>query len=116
MNIDYCYIGKRIREFRINKGWTQAKLAERSGVEPSNISHIERGATKLSLPTLVNISNALNVTLDELVYDSLIKSSHVSCSIIDELLSDCTSDEIKALTEVLKTTKSVLRKSYSLKK
>ena len=84
-------------------------LAEKSGVEPSNISHIERAATKLSLPTLVNISNALEVTLDEIVYESLIKNDHITCDIINELLADCSTKEISAIIEIIKTTKSILR-------
>ena len=109
MNIDYVSIGNRIKELRTAKGWTQAKLAEKSGVEPSNISHIERAATKLSLPTMVNIANALDVTLDEIVYGSLVKSTHVSVKMINDILSDCTAEEIKSLSEVLKTTKNILR-------
>ena len=110
MGVDYISIGNRIKQLRCAKGWTQAKLAEESGVEPSNISHIERAATKLSLPTLVNIANALGVTLDEIAYGSIAKSAHVSVSMIDSILEDCTTEELKALAEVLQTTKSVLRK------
>lgn len=109
MGIDYISIGNRIKERRTSKGWTQTILAEKSGVEPSNISHIERAATKLSLPTLVNIANALGATLDEIVYGSLIKSSHVSVKMIDEILADCSSEELKSLAEVIRTTKIVLR-------
>lgn len=109
MAVDYISIGNRIKELRIAKGWTQAKLAEESDVEPSNISHIERAATKLSLPTMINIANALNVTLDEIAYGSLVKSSHISKKIINEILSDCSPEELKALAEVIKTTKLVLR-------
>ena len=58
MGLDYQSIGIRIRRLRKAKGLTQQALAELSNQEPSNISHIERGATKLSLPTLVNIANA----------------------------------------------------------
>lgn len=111
MKIDYMSIGNRIKELRSAKGWTQATLAEKAGVEPSNISHIERAATKLSLPTMVNIANALGVTLDEIAYGSIEKSTHVSIKIIDELLSDCTPDEIRSITEIIRTTKSVLRKN-----
>ncbi len=109
MIIDYVSIGNRIKEIRIAKGWTQAKLAEESGVEPSNISHIERAATKLSLPTMVNIANALGVSLDEIAYGSLVKSSHVSVKMIEDILADCSPDELKSLAEVIKTTKFVLR-------
>ena len=109
MAIDYVSIGKRIKELRKQRGLTQAKLAEESGVEPSNISHIERAATKLSLPTMVNIANALGVTLDEIAYGSLVKSSAVSVKIINDVLADCSPEELRTLAEFLKTTKAVLR-------
>lgn len=109
MEINYISIGNRIREIRTAKGWTQAYLAEKAGIEPSNLSHIERAATKLSLPTLINIANALEVGLDEIVYGTLVKSSHVSVRMIDDMLSDCTQAELKAIAEMIKTTKTVLR-------
>ena len=71
MELDYQAIGIRIRRLRKEQGLTQQRLAELSSQEPSNISHIERGATKLSLPTIVNIANSLNVTVDDLLCDSL---------------------------------------------
>ena len=108
--IDYKIIGERIRVLRIKKGYTQAYLAELSGIEPSNISHIERAATKLSLPTLVSIANALGATLDEIVYDNLEKSAHISQGEINSLLADCNDSELRALAEIIKTTKSILRK------
>ncbi|MGN1113389.1 MAG: helix-turn-helix domain-containing protein [Acutalibacteraceae bacterium] len=110
MEIDYVSIGKRIREIRKSKKMTQAVLAEKAEIEPSNMSHIERAATKTSLATLIKIANALEVTLDELVYGSLVKSSHISVGLIDRLLSDCTPDEIKAIAEIIKTTKNILRR------
>lgn len=112
MEINYIAIGKRIRQLRKERGWSQAILAEKSGIEPSNISHIERAATKLSLPTLVSISNALEVTLDEIIYESLIKNEHITSKIINELLADCTSKEISAIIEIIKTTKSIIRMNH----
>ena len=112
MEIDYTIIGKRIREIRTARNLSQAELAEKSGVEPNTISHIECATTKLSFPTLVSIANALDATLDEIVYDNLAKNTHVSVKLIDELLSDCSPQEIKALIEVMQTTKHVLRNTY----
>ena len=108
-SIDYAEIGKRIKEFRTRKHFTQAALAELSQVEPSNISHIERAATKVSLPTLIKIANALEVSLDELVYQNLKKCEHVSNARINDLLSDCSSEELSAILAVIETTKTVLR-------
>lgn len=113
MDINYSAIGNRIREKRTISNLTQAALAEKAGIEPSNLSHIERGATKVSLPTLMNIANVLEVTLDELVYGSLIKNSHVSVKMIDEVLADCTPQEQMVLAEFLKNSISSFRKFKS---
>lgn len=110
MDLDYKIIGRRIKEYRKINKMTQAELAEKVEVEPTTISHIERATTKLSLPTLICIANALGASLDELVYTNLAKSSHVSVEIIENLLADCTPDEISKIAEVIKTTKSVMRK------
>lgn len=109
MALDYAAIGQRIRLFRIKRGWKQSDLAEKSGVEPSNISHIERAATKLSLPTLVSIANALEVSLDEIVYNSLIKNKHIYVKEIDELVGDCDPKELSTIIQIIRTTKGIIR-------
>lgn len=111
VTVNYTIIGDRIRETRKSQGFTQEKLAELAEIEPSHLSHIERAATKVSLPTLLSIANALGVSLDELVYGNLKKSSHVSANLISDLLSGCTPEELIALAEVIKTVKKVLRAS-----
>lgn len=109
MALDYAAIGQRIRMFRIKRGWKQSDLAEKSGVEPSNISHIERAATKLSLPTLVSIANALEVSFDEIVYNSLIKNKHIYVKEIDELVGDCDPKELSSIIQIIRTTKGIIR-------
>lgn len=111
MGINYVSIGQNIKKFRVEKGLIQNKLGEKSGIEPSNISHIERGATKVSLPTLVSIANALDVSLDEIIYDSLVKNEHIKIKLIDEIIQNCNSEEMSALIEIIKTTLNILRKS-----
>ena len=109
MEINYTAIGDRIKKYRTEMKITQAVLAELSGVEPSNISHIERGATKVSLPTLVKIANTLKVSLDDLVYDSLDKNQHISVKELNTILADCTDSELKSIVEMVKSTKVILR-------
>ena len=58
---------------------------------------------------LVNIANALEVSLDEIVYDSLIKNEHISIKEINELLVDCEREELTALIQIVKTTKNIMR-------
>lgn len=109
MEINYVAIGHRIRQHRLAKNLSQEALSERANVTPAHFSHIERGNTKPSLPTLLRIANALGVSLDDLVCDNLKKSSHVRIKDIDDLLEDCSAQEIKALAEILAAAKKALR-------
>ena len=53
-------IGKRIRLHRLARGWTQAELAERSGVSLSTLKLLEREG-KGSLQRLAKIAVTLNL-------------------------------------------------------
>ncbi len=110
MELDYQAIGIRIRRFRKEHGLTQQTLAELSNQEPSNISHIERGATKLSLPTIVNIANALNITVDALLCDSLSSAKVPFVESASSILSDCTHQELIIITDTMRTLKDNLRR------
>ena len=105
MELDYQAIGVRIRRLRKEQGLTQQTLAEMSGQEPSNISHIERGATKLSLPTLVSVANALEVTVDQILCDSLPASRSVFETEAAHILSDCSHLELQIITETIRPLK-----------
>ena len=114
MEIDYAAIGVRIRRLRKEKKLTQEKLAELAHQEPSNISHIERGATKLSLPTLISIANALKVTANDLLCDSMIQDSFSFEKIVSELLQDCSLQEKVIITETMRELKMNLHKYFKL--
>lgn len=109
MEIDYVAIGIRVRRLRKSMGLTQQVLAERSGQEPSNISHIERGATKLSLPTLVNLANVLGSTVDALLCDSLAEAKAPYHQEVSVLLEDCSQRELKIITNTVRALKESLR-------
>lgn len=54
--------GDSIRERRIELGWTQAELADRSGVAQADISRIENGRLEARWSTIQRISTALATT------------------------------------------------------
>lgn len=70
-NLNYAALGKRIREERMRQGISIEALAHRADISYVHMSHIETDDTKVSLPALVSIANALNVTTDFILYDSL---------------------------------------------
>jgi len=60
-------VGNRIRLLRESKGISQQDLAAQCNFEKSNLSRLEAGNTNPTIRTLHKISNALGVTLSDLV-------------------------------------------------
>ena len=69
--MDYAALGRRIRAERTSRKWTQARLADGVNLSVSFLGHIERGTRKASMETVVAIANALQVSLESLLADSL---------------------------------------------
>jgi transcriptional regulator with XRE-family HTH domain len=59
----YQYIGKRIKFLREQKGLTQEKLAELSGISLDYLGKIEVCINKPGLKSLFKIANALNIPI-----------------------------------------------------
>ena len=57
----------KLKESRKRKNITQVELAAAIDIDPTAISHYENGRMTPSLERLVQISQVLDVTLDELV-------------------------------------------------
>ncbi len=68
-DIDFRKIALRLKEIRIAKGITQEYVANIADVNTSHISNIENNRAKVSLPTLVQMCNALDTTVDYILED-----------------------------------------------
>jgi transcriptional regulator with XRE-family HTH domain len=62
-------LGIRVRELRNQRGWTQEKLEELSGLDRTYISDIERGVRNPSVTSLDKLAKALKVKAAELLKD-----------------------------------------------
>lgn len=69
--LDYTALGMRIKQTRENRHFTQEQLAELCNLSASHIGHIERGTRIPSLDTVFCISQALNISIDCLIFDSV---------------------------------------------
>lgn len=67
----YKRFGERVRGQRVLAQLTQEKLSQLSGISLSFLGHIERGTRKASLDTVVKLANALKVSPNLLLQDSL---------------------------------------------
>lgn len=109
MSIDYNLIGKRIMKYRSDSEVTQEKLAEITGLSAPYISQIENGHKKASLNTLVAISNALEITVNELLTGNQLFNSADYQKDINLLLDDCTPTEKRFIIQLLISAKKMLR-------
>lgn len=114
MTINYSLIGNRIKTARKAKGLSQSELSELIDKSVGYMSYIETGSKKPSLETLIQIANALDVTIDELLSDNLVASSTVSNTQINQLLSDCSAFEKSVILLSIKSIKDAIRISKTL--
>ena len=109
IELNYKKLGKRIKEQRLKMHLTQEKLGEIVDVNTSNISHIERATTQVSLSSLVRIANALDTTLDPLVCDSQQTVAHIYVEQdIANLLNGCSLAEKQIIKDIMIATKKSL--------
>ena len=61
--------GKRVREVRHERGWTQEQLAFEAGVKRSYLSEVENGQRNVSLDVVEKLAKALGVGPEALVVE-----------------------------------------------
>lgn len=60
-------LGKKIKQFRVEKDWSQERLGFKSNLDRTYIGGIERGERNPSVLNLKKIADALGVTVSELL-------------------------------------------------
>lgn len=114
--LDYKAIGIRIRDARIKKEMTQEELALKLELSVPYISNIENSHTKLSLSTISSIANALDTTVDHLLYDNTTILLDQYDADFKEVLQDCNDEERDFLLELMKSTKKILIEKRTFRK
>ena len=115
MELDYKALGKRIKIARINADMTQDRLSTILELSPSHMSNIETGTTRISLTALVNIANALGVSVDDLIYDSVVHARPQLERDIQQIVDSCDDYELRAVKEVTYSVVDALRANENLK-
>lgn len=110
--MDYYAIGQRIRKIRKARNLSQEQLSEMAGISITHMSHIETGNTKLSLPVLVDLANALEVRTDDLLYDKVIAERSTATDTIVQLLEACTTQQLRVIEDLIKAAKASLSQHF----
>lgn len=100
--LDFAFIGRRIKEVRTEKHLTQEYLASVTGVNVSHISNIETNKVKISLTLLVNICNTLNVTMDYLLENEYHNPTSTTEKELFNTIKDMDNTKLETLLRIAK--------------
>lgn len=86
-------IGKRIKQLRTEKGYTQQQFSEIIDTSPTYLSDLERGVSFPGVDKLVAIINALECSADELFADVLKSGYKVKSSQLTDMIEQLSPKE-----------------------
>ena len=96
------FIGKRIRQYREERGMKQEDLAKLTKLSVTYIGMIERGERLPRLDKFIDIANALEVLPGLLLADVLVTRCEVKNSILAQELEKIPEDARACIYEVVK--------------
>ena len=70
LDVDYAGVGKRVKEARKEKGFTQVQLCDICTCDTTTLSHLENGSGTVSLSVLYRFSVALGKNIGYFLVDS----------------------------------------------
>lgn len=103
---DKEFLGKKIKQLRINAKLSQAELSEKIGMTEKNLSNIERGLQVPALNSFLKLLDILNIPLSEFG----VSATDVKNENRDELIKEiylASPNEIKAYLNIIKTIKDI---------
>ena len=80
-----------------------------AGLTSHHISHTKVSSTKISLPSLIKIANALHTSVDRLLSDSIHDSKSSLTDDVQAVFSDCDPDEMYVMLEAANAVKKSIR-------
>ena len=101
-------LGRKIKQYRVLKGFTQEELAEKLNISQRTLSGIECGTNFLSSNTVEKILEVFDISLEEMFYFNYLKSNK---EIVNELINDIKAyaDDTQKLQTIYKVVKAIIR-------
>lgn len=98
--VNFREVGDRIRIEREKFGISREKFAELLNLSPFFVGQIERGERKMSISTLINVSECLHISIDYLIFGESYKDEEDNN--LQSLIKKCSPKEAKVIEEVAK--------------
>ena len=99
--VDKSAFGKRLRDVRQKKGYTQHALAEIADFGNVYLGEIERGLKIPSLNSFVKLIEALDISADYILRDELSSGKEFICDEITQKLKNLTPKQRKTAADIL---------------
>lgn len=96
---EYDHLGRKIRQMREAKGYSQIALAEKAMIAQSTLSYIEAGKKSPTFETLRAIGEGLGVSVAELLRLSEAEGNKTSVKSAESYRDFLTEEELKKLLE-----------------
>lgn len=79
-------LGKRIKELRKQKGYTQDYLAEKLKIEPRQLSKLETGKHYPSFETIIALLETFDITFEELIsFEHLNPANYIRKTLLKDI-------------------------------
>ena len=89
--------GASVRAKRIEQGLSQEILAEKVGITPTHIKHIESGHRNPSFEVLYKIAAILNLSIDKAFFPDTMTTEHMIRFQAKQLLEQCSENQLKVI-------------------
>ena len=99
--MDKIILGKRLREIRIKKGYTQQALAKKADIGEVYLGEIERGLKMPSMNIFIKIIEALDISADYVLRDELSSGGTYIFDEITDKLKNLSPQQRKTAADIL---------------
>ena len=99
--MDKADLGKKLREARLKKGYTQQVLAEKADVAEMYISQLERGLKMPSMNLFIKLITALDISSDYILRDEIPSGKEYVYDEFTQKLDTLTPKQRRASMEIL---------------
>ena len=100
MNLDKETIGKKIRQIRKEKGFSQEELSEKIDISPRHMCTIENGNSFPSIETFIKIAEILYININDFFNLNLESSDNLRAEIYN-LIQTSTVHELKLIQNII---------------
>lgn len=99
--MDKIVLGRRLRESRIKRGYTQQALAKKADIGEVYLGEIERGLKMPSMNIFIKLIEALDISADYILRDELTSGGTYIFDEITEKLKNLNPQQRKTAVDIL---------------